>query len=192
MTKEKKEDDEMKDETAIEERAPEEEQEPEAEKTSEDLVIEYLDGWKRCQAEFENYKKREQEKQKELGGYLIEKLLYDIIPVLDNFRMATGHVPEDAKDSPWVTGIQYIEKQLEDALKSHGVEVMEVKEGDAFDPSVHEAIETTHDKSQIENGEEETENDKKLKPEVVSKVLQNGYKIGGRVVRPAKVTVKSS
>lgn len=158
------------------------------EKTSEDLVIEYLDGWKRCQAEFENYKKRQAESQKELGGYLIEKLLFDIIPVLDNFRMATGHVPDDAKDSPWVTGIQYIEKQLEDALKGHGVEVMEVKEGDAFDPSIHEAIDSeqgTGNKEQ-ETGDGETEQ----RQETVAKVLQNGYRIGGRVVRPAKVTVK--
>ena len=141
---------------------------------------EYLDDLKRLQADFENYKKRQAESQKELGGYLIEKLLFDIIPVLDNFRMATGHVPEDAKDSPWVVGIQYIEKQLEDALKAHGVEAMEVKEGDTFDPNIHEAVD--YDKEEGESDEE--------KKEVVAKVLQNGYKIGGRVVRPAKVTVK--
>jgi len=142
---------------------------------------EYLNDLKRLQADFENYKKRQAESQKELAGYLIEKLLFDIIPVLDNFRMATGHVPEDAKDSPWVTGIQYIEKQLEDALKGHGVEVMEVKEGDVFDPSIHEAI-----SSEQGTGSKEQEDEK----QIVAKVLQNGYRIGGRVVRPAKVTVK--
>lgn len=156
---------------------------------------EYLADLKRLQADFENYKKRQAESQKELGGYLIEKLLFDIIPVLDNFRMATGHVPEDAKDSPWVTGIGYIEKQLEDALAGHGVAVIEVKEGDVFDPSIHEAI-----SSEQEAGSKEQET-KKTKQEVgdkeaeqgqetVVKVLQNGYKIGGRVVRAAKVTVK--
>ncbi len=147
---------------------------------------EYLNDLKRLQADFENYKKRQAESQKELAGYLIEKLLFDIIPVLDNFRMATGHVPDDAKDSPWVTGIQYIEKQLEDALKSHGVEVMEVREGDAFDPSVHEAID--YDKKQGTSGKEQGEEGETK--EQVAKVLQNGYRIGGRVVRPAKVTVK--
>jgi molecular chaperone GrpE len=139
---------------------------------------EYLDDLKRLQADFENYKKRQAESQKELAGYLIEKLLFDIIPVLDNFRMATGHVPEDAKDSPWVTGIQYIEKQLEDVLKGHGVEVMEIKEGDAFDPTKMEAV-----SSDEEAGEGK---------QVVGKVLQNGYRIGERVVRAAKVTVASS
>ena len=136
---------------------------------------EYLNDLKRLQADFDNYKKRQAESQKELAGYLIEKLLFDIIPVLDNFRMATGHVPEDAKDSPWVTGIQYIEKQLEDALKAHGVEVVEVKEGDAFDPTKMEAV-----SSDEEAGEGK---------QIVGKVLQNGYRIGERVVRAAKVNV---
>lgn len=151
-----------------------------SEKSSEELAVEYLDGWKRCQAEFENYKKRQEADKKELGGYLIEKLLFDLFPVLDNFRAATGHVPETEKDSPWVTGIQYIEKQLEDALKSHGVEVIEVKEGDMFDPTMMEAI-----SSQKQDGSE-GESDK----QVVEKVLQNGYRIGERVVRAAKVIVK--
>lgn len=167
------------------------------EKTAEELAEEYLNDLKRLQADFENYKKRQAESQKELAGYLIEKLLFDIIPVLDNFRMATGHVPEDAKDSPWVTGIQYIEKQLEDALRSHGVEVMEVKEGDVFDPSIHEAIsgEATSRESRVASRDEEKsemqdDEETEQRQETVAKVLQNGYRIGGRVVRPAKVTVK--
>lgn len=153
------------------------------EKSPEELAAEYLDGWKRCQAEFENYKKRQETEKKELQGYLIESLLFDLFPVLDNFRAATGHVPETEKDSPWVTGIQYIEKQLEDALKAHGVEPIEVKEGDAFDPSIHEAVDS---QQSTDNSQQEEKNQK----QIVEKVLQNGYKIGERVVRAAKVTVK--
>jgi len=137
---------------------------------------EYLTDLKRTQADFENYKKRQAESQKELGGYLIEKLVLDIIPVLDNFRAATSHVPPEQKDSPWVTGIQYIEKQLEDVVKQNGVEVIEAKEGDTFDPSIHEAV--SHE------GETETEG------HTVAKVLQNGFRIGSKVIRPAKVSVK--
>ncbi len=189
MKKEKKQANPEKDEILEENGEPTESEAAIAEKTSEELVVEYLDGWKRCQAEFENYKKRQAESQKELGGYLIEKLLFDIIPVLDNFRMATGHVPKEAEGSPWVTGIQYIEKQLEDALRAHGVEVIEVKEGDAFDPNIHEAIDSQQPTENSQQEAEEKESEEKK--EVVAKVLQNGYKIGGRVVRPAKVTVKS-
>jgi molecular chaperone GrpE len=144
---------------------------------------EYLNDLKRLQADFDNYKKRQQESQKELGGYLIEKLILDIVPVLDNFRAATSHVPPEQKDSSWVVGIQYIEKQLEDVVKSNGVEVIEVNEGDAFDPSLHEAVESQQSET---NSETETEE----KPHVVVKVLQKGFRLGGKVIRPAKVTVK--
>lgn len=137
---------------------------------------EYLSDLKRVQADFENYKKRQAESQKELGGYLIEKLVLDIIPVLDNFRAATMHVPPEQKESPWVVGIQYIEKQLEDVVKQNGVEVIEAKVGDEFDPTIHEAV--SHE------SEEETEK------QVIAKVLQNGFRLGGKIVRPAKVSVK--
>lgn len=145
---------------------------------------EYLTDLKRTQADFENYKKRQAESQKELGGYLIEKLVLDIVPVLDNFRAATSHVPPEQKDSPWVTGIQYIEKQLEDVVKSNGVEVIEVKEGDTFDPTIHEAVgsEGTEGPESVDGAEEEAH--------AVVKVLQKGFKLGGKVIRPAKVTVK--
>jgi len=138
---------------------------------------EYLTDLKRAQADFENYKKRQTEAQKELGGYLIEKLVLDIVPVLDNFRAATTHVPPEQKDSPWVVGIQYIEKQLEDVIRANGVEVMEVKEGDEFDPTVHEAV----------SQEEEKEESEK---HIVARVLQKGFKVGDKVIRPAKVIVR--
>ncbi len=138
---------------------------------------EYLNDLKRVQADFENYKKRQAESQKELGGYLIEKLILDIVPVLDNFRAATMHVPEEQKESPWVVGIQYIEKQLEDVVKQNGVEVIEAKVGDPFDPTIHEAV--SHEQEGKENSEEK-----------VAKVLQNGFRIGSKVIRPAKVSVK--
>ncbi len=139
---------------------------------------EYLVDLQRAQADFENYKKRQQESQKELGGYLIEKLVLDIVPVLDNFRSATMHVPPEQKDSPWVVGIQYIEKQLEDVVKSNGVEIIEAKEGDAFDPTVHEAV--------SQEGQEQRED---VQPHKIVKVLQNGFRLGGKVIRPAKVVV---
>lgn len=152
---------------------------------------EYLADLQRTQADFENYRKRQQESQKELGGYLIEKLVLDIVPVLDNFRSATMHVPPEQKDSPWVVGIQYIEKQLEDVVKSNGVEVIEVKEGDAFDPTIHEAVDsqqsTNNDERPIDNEEQETEESQSHK---VAKVLQKGFRLAGKVIRPAKVTVK--
>lgn len=138
---------------------------------------EYLTDLKRTQADFENYKKRQVESQKELGGYLIEKLVLDIVPVLDNFRAATSHVPPEQKDSPWVTGIQYIEKQLETVLTENGVTMIDATPGELFDPSLHEAVGT-------EGTEEENSEQHKI-----AKVLQKGYKVGTKVVRPARVSV---
>ncbi|MDO8566319.1 MAG: nucleotide exchange factor GrpE [Candidatus Moranbacteria bacterium] len=151
-------------------------------------ALEYLNDLKRCRADFENYKKRQQEAQKELGGYLIEKLVLDIVPVLDNFRSATQHVPPEQKDSPWVVGIQYIEKQLETVLTDNGIQTIEVKEGEAFDPKIHEALDTVESSKEQGEGMDEKQ---KSEQHTVAKVLQKGYKFGERVIRPAKVTVSS-
>ncbi len=130
----------------------------------------YLTDLLRLQADFENYKKREAEGKKELGGYLTEKVISDITPVLDNFYQATSFIPEDQKNSGFITGIMYIQKQLEDALKNHGLTVIEAKPGDTFDPSLHEAVE----------GE----------GTVIDKVREPGYKLGERVIKPVRVNVK--
>lgn len=142
---------------------------------------EYLVDLKRVQADFENYRKRQAESQKDLRGMLIEKLVLDIIPVLDNFRSATQHVPPEQKESPWVVGIQYIEKQLETVLTDNGMQVIEVKVGDVFDPSVHEALDS---EQSTDNSKQEDE------AHVIAKVVQKGYKFGDRVIRPVKVIVK--
>lgn len=154
-----------------EEVTPEETQTPEVvEMTKEE---EYLNDLKRLQADFDNYKKRQAEAEKNLKDYLIQGLVLDIIPVLDNFNAATQHVPEAEKSSPWVVGIQYIEKQLADVLAERGVQALVPTIGEAFDPSKHEALE-----SQV--GEPAN---------TVYKILQKGYQLGDRVVRPAKVAI---
>lgn len=148
---------------------------------------EYLGDLKRAQADFENYKKRQVESQKDLRGMLIEKLVLDIVPVLDNFRSATQHVPPEQSSSPWVVGIQYIEKQLETVLTDNGMQTVEVKEGDVFDPSIHEALDTEK-KTEEESKNEETKKDDEQ--HTIAKVIQKGYKFGERIIRPAKVIVK--
>lgn len=142
-----------------------------------------MDGWKRCMADFENYKKRQAEAQKDLIKYSTESIVYQILPVLDNFHSSTDHIPEDQKENPWVTGIMYIQKQLEDVLKDNGVEEIEVKEGDEFSPHKHEAID--HETQNMEHGTRESESTNKI-----TKVLSKGYKLGDKVIRAARVVVK--
>lgn len=153
----------------------------------------YLNDVRRVSADFENYKRRQKESQKEMEGFLVEKVVMDIVPVLDNFHAATMHVPEESASSSWVVGIQYIEKQLSDALENHGVSTIEPKVGEVFDPSRHEAIgnrESKHEARGTRHGNEKNENEERIhEQQTIAKVLQNGYRIGNRVIRPAKVTV---
>lgn len=138
---------------------------------------EYLNGWKRCQADFENYKKRQMEEKKDLIAYGNMNLILDVLPIVDNFHAGAEHVPEDQKDSPWVTGIMHIQKQLEQVFTDNGVSEIPVKAGDEFNPEIHEAIEDKNNKK------EECKN-------IINKVVQKGYKMGSRIIRPARVIVE--
>jgi len=142
---------------------------------------EYLNGWKRCQADFENYKKRQVEERKDLIHFGNVRLISEILPVIDNFHASTDHIPKDQKDNAWVTGIMYIQRQLEQMLSDNGVTEIEVKAGDEFDPEIHEAI-----KQESGNSEQEVEGSKNI----IKKVVQKGYKIGERVIRAARVIVE--
>lgn len=146
---------------------------------------EYLDGWKRCQADFENYKKDQEKRMGEFRKFANMDFIYQILPVLDNFQSATGHISQDQKESPWVAGIMHIQKQLEQVLKDNGVEEIIVKEGDEFDPEAHEAITDAKLPASLAGGRIESESMNKVK-----KVAQKGYRIGERVIRPARVIVE--
>lgn len=151
-----------------------------AEKSADDkaLADKYLNNWKRAVADLENYKKAQAKMLGEFRKYASLDMILQILPVLDNFNASLDHVPTDQKNNAWVTGITCIKKQLADVLKNNGVEEIEVKEGDEFNPSVHEAIDT-----------KETNTDTK-KTNKIMKVVRKGYKIDGKVIRAARVAVE--
>lgn len=136
---------------------------------------ENLDGWKRAKADFINYKKRQEELMAEFRKFACENVVQDFLPVLDNMALSLEHIPEDQKDQEWAKGIMHIKRMLEDALKANGIEEIEIKEGDEFDPEICEAMQA--ESSKVE----------KLK---VKEVLRKGYRLNGRVVRAAKVIVE--
>ncbi len=135
-----------------------------------------LNNWKRTQADFENYKKRQAEARNDLIKYSTENIILQILPILDNFHASVAYIPEDQKNNPWVTGIMHIKKQMEDTLKDNGVDEIEAMIGDEFDPRLHEAV---SENQELVEGEKNK----------ITKIIQNGYKIGERVIRPAKVVV---
>ncbi len=129
----------------------------------------------RIKADADNFRKRMEREKEIFCKYATEKVLEDILPVLDNLELAVQHGKQVDACKDLVQGVEMTIKILMDTLKKHGLEKIETKEGDKFDPAVHEAL-----------AEEERED---LETGTISKVMQNGYKIKDRVLRPAKVFV---
>jgi len=144
---------------------------------------EAFNGWKRSLADFENYKKRQELFGRELADRAVENAVVDLLPVADNLLSSLEHVPDTHKDDPWVMGLTYIHKQLEDIFKNMGVEEVVVQTGDTFNPEIHEAIENPQDKK------EEKEDGENQEGEKIEKVMQKGYRYKDRVIRPARVVV---
>jgi molecular chaperone GrpE len=152
----------MKEEKTIEEILAETEQKKE----------EYFLGWQREKADFLNYKKQEFDRLKGTLCIAKESVFEEIIPVLDNFRLAEKTISKEDKNNQSVIGLLMIKKQLEDALKALGLEEIE-SVGKPFDPSLHEAIE------EIEG--EETG--------IIIEEIEKGYYYNGKTLRPSKVKV---
>lgn len=141
---------------------------------------EYLAGWQRSKADFENYKRSQQEWEKNVRLYAAEDLLHKIIPVIDNFELSINHIPQNEESKPWREGILHIKRQLEDVLVSCGVSVVEVKPGDSFDPNIHECV------AEVCEGD----SDNQKNDIILKKVVRSGYRLGDKILRPAQVTVK--
>ncbi|MFA4998823.1 MAG: nucleotide exchange factor GrpE [Candidatus Paceibacterota bacterium] len=138
------------------------------------LKEEYLSGWQRSRADLLNYKKEEMERIGGLINYAMEEIVLRFLPILDNFEVAEGKIPDNLKKDENVKGLMQIKNQLQDFLKSQGLE--EVKSlGEKFDPNLHEVAEEIEEKGK-ESG-------------IIVEEIQKGYKIGGRLLRPAKVKV---
>jgi len=135
---------------------------------------EYLAGWQRSRADFLNYKKGEMERISEILKYANEGLILKILPILDNFEIAFKKLPENLKTNENIKGIFQIKTQLQDLLKSQGLE--EIKSlGEKFNPELQEVIEEVETKDK-ESG-------------IVVEEVQKGYKLHGKVIRPAKVKI---
>lgn len=135
---------------------------------------EYLDGWQRARAEIVNLKKQHEEEKKLFTSIGREKMLLDLVPILDNFNAAFGSDSWEKVDQNWRIGIEYIYKQFQDILANNGIEEFGDL-SDELDFNKHEVL-------------EEVEEEGKKKGEIV-KVVQKGYKQGDKIIRPAKVKV---
>ena len=133
---------------------------------------EYLGLAQRVQADFENYRKRAVRDQERLVAHAHERLVRELLPILDDLERAleAGEQHEEAK---LVDGVKLVEQALRSALAKEGL--VEIETDGAFDPHVHEAL-LTQPSTDAEPGS-------------VLEVVQRGYRVGDRVVRPARVIV---
>lgn len=141
---------------------------------------EYLNGWKRAQADYQNLKKQTAEQQIDFVKFANENLISELIPVLDNFESAYNALPKEMANNSWAQGIKFIKKQLEDILSRNGVKQIQCLNKE-FDPKFHEAVNFQ---------KQEKDNLKKAKL-IVCKELCKGYELNGKIIRPAKVEVNA-
>ncbi len=125
----------------------------------------------RTAAEFDNFKKRTDREKLSIGEYAKADVLKKLLPIIDNIARAEGI---DRENPEYIKGIEMIIKQLTAITETLGVTPI-ANVGDAFDPNLHDAVMHIDDESLGKN--------------VISQVLQQGYKLGDTVIRPAMVQV---
>jgi molecular chaperone GrpE len=132
----------------------------------------YLDLAQRVQADFENYRKRAAREQDHLVAHAHERLVRELLPILDDLERAL-EAAERHEEAQLVEGVKLVEQSLRNALRKEGL--LEIETDGPFDPHVHEAL-LTQPSEGAESGS-------------VLEVVQRGYRVGDKVIRPARVIV---
>lgn len=136
---------------------------------------EYLAGWQRAKADLINFKKQNEAMMKEFRTMANEGLIEELLPVLQSFEMAFANKEAWEKaDKNWRMGVEHIYNQLHSVLEQNGIkEILPL--GAKFDPNLHEAV--TFEKVEKEE------------PGTILKVIEKGYTLGSKILKPAKVIV---
>ncbi len=137
---------------------------------------EYLTGWQKDKAEFLNARRRDEESKQEFLKYANQGVIEELLPVLDSFDMAMANKASwESVSKEWRAGMEGVYTQLGSVLQKHGA-VAFGAEGDLFDPNLHHSIGLT------ETPDESNDNK-------IAEVMQKGYTVQGKVIRPALVKV---
>lgn len=139
----------------------------------EEEIRSYVDRLQRLQAEFENYKKRMSREIGQLEQRIIDREVLDFIPLYDNLQRAFSNYSDETNAASFIAGVEKIFAQFDQILKGKGVTPIPA-EGQAFDPSKHEAL-LSRQSSEEKN--------------TVLEEFERGYERNGRVLRPCKVGV---
>jgi molecular chaperone GrpE len=135
---------------------------------------EYLDGWQRSRAEFANYKKRVDRELAQANQTATGNVIKRYLNVLDDIERALKNRPQHGEGAAWANGIELIYRKFVSILENEGVKAMDA-EGQIFDPNLHEAL-SSEESEDHDSGE-------------IIEVIQQGYMLDDRVLRPALVRV---
>jgi molecular chaperone GrpE len=144
-------------------------------KTNKKLVEDLKIGWQRCQADFENYKKRAEADKANWTAQSRIEVLEAMLPILENLDLAVTHAPKESQDAQWIEGIIHITRQLNDKLSELGISKINPQPGETFDHNFHEAL--------------AIEKNPKIKSGQIARTQRTGYRMGETVILPAKVVV---
>lgn len=137
--------------------------------------MDIMTSWQRDKADFLNARKRDQETQADVIRFANQNLVIDMLPTLDGYEQATQQPSWTTVDETWRKGIEALMVKIYASLQKVGVEKYG-KVGDVFDPNLHQAV------GNVETTEKE-------KDHTLAVVMQTGYKLHDKVVRPALVQV---
>lgn len=135
---------------------------------------EYLEGWQRSAADFSNYKRRIEREQAQNQQLATANVIKRFLEIFDDLERALKNRPQNPEFDQWAEGIELVYRKFLSYLESEGIQPIEA-EGQFFDPNLHEAI-SQEDHPELESGR-------------IISVVQQGYRLGDRVLRPARVRV---
>ena len=143
---------------------------------------EYKTGWQRALADYQNLQKEVIARRSELAQMSERQILEEFIPVYDHLKLAINNEQLANDKNPWLEGTRHVARQFEGILKAHNVEEIKTV-GEKFDPRCHEAVGALEPESQGDSVQG------KIEPGTILKEVEGGYKMGDRVIRPAKVII---
>ncbi len=142
---------------------------PRFEFIKEDEIDSFENKYLRALADYQNLMKQSANEKTEFIKYALGDFLQDILPIYDHLKLSMNGLSEDDLKNPWATGVSHVLKQFKTVLEDKGVEEIKTV-GEKFDHNIMEAIEGSG--------------------ETVSREVMPGYKLNGKVIRPAKVIVE--
>ena len=137
---------------------------------------EYLEGWQRSKADFINARRDEEKARLEFRKFVNESLLFQILPVLDSFEIAfSNKAAWEETPKEWRNGVEYIHAQLKKVFEDNGFSETRPL-GEKFNPALHESVEVVETKERGKDG-------------IILEIVQSGYVLHGKIIRPARVKV---